>query len=1277
MLKYEVIIMPDGAGGNPEVLKFQSPRAGLKGGGKAQTEEEKKAEAEKKRQTEEAAKRAEKEFEMSILHPKREFLDEITSEQYRKIKAFEIKAKEKPIGTWNFEDVKNQFVDILKLYDELVRNDVDIEAQKHVKDIATYCFSEYVKRPEAIKFEIPGEIRDRIQEMQIVAPPEVAAQNTITIGTDVLKAIKTRGKRVKPEIARELWKEYYKEQGKDFASLPWEERQALELAIRQGIAPEYHRTPERVLFNASIPDTEEGIQARITEAELLLDTTLTSKQRDALMAAHRVGIGELGKDGKPASIYNYTQEQIKEKTRFLVEAFDARQREKLMESGLAGAPIAIAPTAPPELQRIAEEINRRPEVGVPDRELRSKYLQDQVKRVQDLIDRGTLGANPADPGVTQAYEFITTLEERMAAVEEAEEAVAAAREQERYNREPREQALTQDDVDGMPDEDKFDVASYTGSRADIKAIADRVGAALIPGGVTPVSSEFLRNQLRELFPIMLPDNLPDNVRVDAIRLRRELEKLQNVIYANVSRASERSNRGIYDNIRLTEVQKQELIDLAILANPNPDPGDPDRIKKLAAWRELEGKFNRHFAQADVNSSDPWRDALGQAGNMEIEEFLRVLNNAAESKTSVRTVSEQERLRESLRRLKREMNLREYLHNLSFQVNTNAGAEDIIKAASQFPGQDADVAFRKRGVSQVLHWYEDAMLQVMVQNGGYLPATAMINTPDGKYGEVEAIVFNQALRAREMGALPADIADWEIRRAISLGRGMGIVTGRFFEIVAEHGIPKNNALNSWWANGLVKNIAFFRQLTRFNVGQQQRAVLGYMLEGGGGPWSTDELKKFRDMSTADVLDNLVNESDNERLVQMKNPFHIGSIFTQTGWRWKNDKVNLASATSHLLQEDENNPLIGIGLLIEAKRGDLAQHEDKVKQKKAHDIVHHGLELASEITPLKLFYNLTGLRQDVLRKYYSSAIREDLENAKGSIFIESKQLQDDLQALALVQEKLLNDRVRMYQEDIELKKANPNYQFRQLPVHLNFAAIGTADPGQVERITQLAEHIKHEFHEKHMEKLIHNLEHKGWKVPWVLGTDDIPYEALNFSSIPGDTIARRWSADILPVVQTAGLYGEFISNLSEFKSQHDIVKSMKKIHNTLSGHDAGVANEAMRYLAEGVGKFYKKDWTTRLPFGVGKLEGYIGGQASYAQVAFGRGQMAWDELDMQEFLHHLHASGLMDHHQIEELKDKLGAENYQLAWAMLRTGIPMLLFGFIYMMLLEQLEQAKKS
>lgn len=1391
---YEVIIMPGEGGGIKEAP--QSPRAGLKGGGNQKTKEEIEKEKADKLKTEEAAKRAEKDWKMGVVHPKKEFLDEITSEQYKQIKAFEIKAQEKPIETWKFEDVKNQFVDILKLYDELVKDEADIEAQNRVKDIATYCFGEYVKRPEAIEFEIPGEIRDRIREMEIASdllPPQIKEATSVsesTVATDVLKAV--RGKKVSPEQARILWKEYYKEQGKDFASLPWEERQALEMAIRQGIAPdldiepelkefdtsifheqgqedslslrskgrkvtpeesraqwtefykergkditklpievkqalelaiaqgiqaEDHREPGKVLENASVDDDERYFRA---QQLLELREPLSEKQKAALMKAHNVGSGR--------GVYTFEGDEITEKARFLAEAFNPEQRRFLMESGLAGVAVPV--------RAFTEEFNPDDYAGTPlqdiARELNTIGIAGLASesRLEDIASR--VAATPGAPAALRDALLgqIRNFETARAAAEEAEQIARETGRRRRSGEEEREGGPLLGP--GEARDEGFSAATYS-AIPELAGIAQEVENALARGD--EVNNEYLRQKIIALGPIL--PGLTGRAEEFGYRLRRELDRLKQRLLANVATQAQRDRNSLYAEIRLKESDKIRILEYALKSSVEPD----STAEQKEAWRLLEEEFNIRFAKADVNSSDDWRDALGPGGSTEISEFIATLTNAAQNRTNLKgtllTPDEQENVWRAVRRLKQEEKVREYLHTISYMVNSNAGAEDIIKAATRFPGEELHVVFARPGVAQMLRLYEQAMLEVTVKNGGYLPAKAMITTSDGRYGEVEQRVWEQAKLARDMGVLPKGMPDWELRRAIALARGAGIITGRFFEIAAANGLNKNVPLNSFWANGLVKNFAFFEQTMRFNVGQAQNAILGYKLEGGGGPWSTDELEKFKKMGTKELFDTVVNDRDDERMAQMKNPFHIGSIFTQTGWRWAPDKVTLASATAKLMQYEDKkngfdglNPLMGVGLMIERRRGALADHDDKKAQQEAHEAIHHALDLASEITPLKLFNNIIKLRQDVLREYYGKGkdgkrkdadvprdtenslyVEEDRKNSPGQILIKSKELQDDISALALVQEELLGRRVKAYKEYLDKMKIYEEKVLKGIKkeivdgreqdvkpppkphLHgtgelneLKFECLVTSSDrterekqeAQARRVKLLAERITGEYKKgKHGDKLMTNLHDKGWKVPWIFGAEDIAHEVFDYEADTGDTIKRRWDADIGPVVQTAGLYGKFITNLSEFKSQHDIVKAMKEIHSTLSSHDASVANEAVRYLAEGVGKFYKKDWTTRLPFGVGKLEGFVGGKASYAQVAFGRGQMAWDELDMQAFIHHLHASGLMDHHQIEELKVRLGAENYQLAWAMLRSGIPMLLFGFIYMMLLEQVEQAKKA
>lgn len=1178
--------MPDGTVASPEILKsHQIPAAGKKGG-KPQTEEEKQEERSKK---EAAAKKQRKEFIGSRLQQK-EILEEANSQQRAKIEAFQKKAKEKPIESWNEGELKKAAEEMFVLGYELHREGADKGLRDLVREYEYFLVDELYEKigDEALRFYIK-----------------------------LLGGISQEN-----DPLRKAWEEVNK--GK---TLSLDERRTQQMMIEHGIFPMSGEAPR-------IPETG------ITDFQLRLQERTANRLLEDIP------------DG------NFQEQlQILEELRRSVSSLtgvDQAQQEQLLE-------------------RVTERL------VVVRRQIREEETARQAE--QERREGGDRRRREAD---------------------------------QRMGRNELPQELTYFKSQTLADFD-LEQNTYTGG---VRDIADRLSRELTSPNTdlrteTEVNSSRLNEYIDELSRIA---GGADEQAAQAQKLLSKAQWLKEALRSQMDTDSSILHPGLYGEIRMGRDQQKQLIDNVLAADPDAAEGTEGWRK----WQEVEKEFSRLFKYADVDSDHEWREAIGPGGDMEIRDFHNVLARAAENKIlpsgNLLTPDQQEKVRRIERMLNREQTLREYLHTITYYVNRNFGAEDIIKAASRFAGEEAHIAFSKRGTASMLRLYEQAMLEVVAKNGGYLPARAMVNNPDGTYGEVEQLVLDMATKAKAMGVLPKDMDEWEIKRAISLARGMGIVTARFFEIAAMHGITKNVPLNSWWANGLVKNIAFFEQIVRFDVGGRQNAILGYKLEGNRGPWSTEELKRFKAMSSSEILDILVNDRGDDVLGQMKNPFHIGSIFTQTGWRWKGDKVTLASATARLLQYDENNPLIGVGLLIEAKRGELVG-DDKNKAQQAEQVIRSAIGVAEKTTPLKFFNNLISLRQGVLRKHYKDQIKEEADSP-GQIIITSKELQHDLAALALVQERLLrrridaykkyldsdelrnfNERLREFNERLargEVKEKDrpqpkPPEQIENLhfPTGLenqDFALLKTAAVGteeyrhqqeQEERVKALAEHIRGEFKEKHMDKLMHNLEHKGWKVPFIFGTDDMPHEAFDYAAITGDTIKRRWDADIGPVVATAGLYGKFIQNLTEYKSQGDIVKAMKEMHSTLSGHDKDVASEAMRYLAEGVAKFYKKDWVGRLPLGIGKFHGFVSGDASYAQVAFGRGQMAWDELDIQAFLHEVHAAGIVNEHQYEKLKKRLGAEWYHLGLAMSRSLIPMLIAAFIYMMLNEQLEQLKKA
>ena len=78
-------------------------------------------------------------------------------------------------------------------------------------------------------------------------------------------------------------------------------------------------------------------RARLNEAESLLGRNLDRNQRDAVIQAHEVGRGEVGRDGTPARIGNYTQAHLHQKARILKEqGFREGEIRTLMENGIVG-----------------------------------------------------------------------------------------------------------------------------------------------------------------------------------------------------------------------------------------------------------------------------------------------------------------------------------------------------------------------------------------------------------------------------------------------------------------------------------------------------------------------------------------------------------------------------------------------------------------------------------------------------------------------------------------------------------------------------------------------------------------------------------------------------------------------------------------------------------------------------------------------------------------------------------------------------------------------------
>lgn len=76
---------------------------------------------------------------------------------------------------------------------------------------------------------------------------------------------------------------------------------------------------------------------RVARANKILARELSAEQRRALVEAHRIGLGELGRDGQEASVGHYTWSQLRRKADHLMaRGFSRVEIRLLMEAGILG-----------------------------------------------------------------------------------------------------------------------------------------------------------------------------------------------------------------------------------------------------------------------------------------------------------------------------------------------------------------------------------------------------------------------------------------------------------------------------------------------------------------------------------------------------------------------------------------------------------------------------------------------------------------------------------------------------------------------------------------------------------------------------------------------------------------------------------------------------------------------------------------------------------------------------------------------------------------------------
>jgi hypothetical protein len=262
-----------------------------------------------------------------------------------------------------------------------------------------------------------------------------------------------------------------------------------------------------------------------------------------------------------------------------------------------------------------------------------------------------------------------------------------------------------------------------------------------------------------------------------------------------------------------------------------------------------------------------------------EEVRKKLKEDEEYKSNFRTMLERK-----IHSYTSEKDAREIVHNAYYAVLVGLTTDKLTEHLAGFRSELADLMFSKKGVVSAMHFYEQAILRIREENGGYIPEKEVIGEPDKKKeGRAEE------LTRRYLRATVPNLEKWEEDRAIAIARGMSIIIGRAVEIAATSILPPEGGLISLYAQDLIKDLAPFRHLIgKYNLGEKANKVFGYLLNKRKRAWSYEELEDLEKKEHSyllEVVDGLVSEED-ERYLSVLNPLKVGSLFTRSTWRVAN-------------------------------------------------------------------------------------------------------------------------------------------------------------------------------------------------------------------------------------------------------------------------------------------------------------------------------------------------------------------------------------------------------
>lgn len=322
-------------------------------------------------------------------------------------------------------------------------------------------------------------------------------------------------------------------------------------------------------------------------------------------------------------------------------------------------------------------------------------------------------------------------------------------------------------------------------------------------------------------------------------------------------------------------------------------------------------YNQIFASADINTDQQFENVFTQiyhapAADEVVGHVDAVLAEVLTKRSSDTALVRSLNLLKN--RLVEERNTRSYTHNVSYIISTRGSLEDLAGFSRRFRSSQLTAAFSEDMVRTAARLFEVKINQMLANNNWTIPTEFMQIDPELGEIRIDKETLDQLRKHYP------DKEEWELRRAYRLARGLHLgASGVVLDRLGEADPPasyETGGFASYFGEKILPGWNPFRHIFhRFGVPPE----LADLVYAEVDPGATNRTWNYKSMKeTMEKIQGLrgskkveaIAEMAGVPLIEVRNPFGVGSIMSRGGWRFE-------KATLHLLAPKEGVDEVNIG------------------------------------------------------------------------------------------------------------------------------------------------------------------------------------------------------------------------------------------------------------------------------------------------------------------------------------------------------------------------------